>query len=112
MRSRARLPCVAASPLPADPDFSFCSTSWGFLPRPPNYAATLPRCPAAPFLGAQIVGGHGGFLPPDALRRGIASYGSGARMERLGHKLLQGQPLTVAFLGGSITWGRVSRVDS
>lgn len=28
-------------------------------------------------------------------------------MERLGRKLLEGRPITVAFLGGSITWGRV-----
>lgn len=58
--------------------------------------------------GAQILGGMPTFLPPDAIARGTSNYGSGDRMERLGHKLLQGQPVTVAFLGGSITWGRVS----
>lgn len=61
--------------------------------------------PSAP---AQIINGGKPFLPVDALRRGTASYGSGQRMERLGQKLLAGEPVTVTFLGGSITWGRVS----
>ena len=29
------------------------------------------------------------FLPPDALARGVATYGSGQRFERLGRKLLE-----------------------
>lgn len=56
----------------------------------------------------QIINGGRAFLPGDALRRGTANYGSGQRMERLGQKLLAGQPVTITFLGGSITWGRVS----
>ena len=55
----------------------------------------------------QILGEPQPFLPPDALARGVSTYGSGQRFERLGRKLLDGQPITVAFLGGSITWGRV-----
>lgn len=57
---------------------------------------------------AQVINGGRLFLPGDALRRGTTAYGSGQRMERLGAKLLAGQPVTVTFLGGSITWGRVS----
>lgn len=53
-----------------------------------------------------IINGGKPFLPADALRRGTANFGSGQRMERLGQKLLAGQPVTVTFLGGSITWGR------
>jgi hypothetical protein len=59
-------------------------------------------------VSAGILGSSDTFLPPDALLRGAANYGSGQRMEQLGHKLLQGQAVTVVFLGGSITWGRVS----
>lgn len=47
------------------------------------------------------------FLPADALRRGVANFGSGDRFQRLGHKLLAGRPITVSFLGGSVTWGQV-----
>ena len=54
-----------------------------------------------------MLGGGRTFLPPSALERGTSNYGSGQRMERLGLKLLQGQSVTVTFLGGSITWGRV-----
>ena len=54
-----------------------------------------------------MLGGNRTFLPPSAIERGTSNYGSGLRMERLGQKLLQGQPVTVTFLGGSITWGRV-----
>ena len=57
----------------------------------------------------QIMGERRPFLPADALQRGTANFGSGSRFERLGHKLLAGRPITVSFLGGSITWGRVRR---
>jgi hypothetical protein len=55
----------------------------------------------------QVLGGERTFLPPSAIERGTSNYGTGLRMERLGQKLLQGQSVTVTFLGGSITWGRV-----
>eukprot|EP00887_Chlorella_sp_A99_P000046 scaffold16.g46.t1 len=45
------------------------------------------------------------LLPPDALARGLAPLGSGARMARLASKLLAGQPATVVLLGGSVTFG-------
>ncbi|EFN59953.1 expressed protein [Chlorella variabilis] len=88
------------------PGLSFCP-AWGLVRRP-TFTAAAPRCLAAlgGGGGVQILGAKQTFLPPDALLRGTSNYGSGQRMERLGHKLLQGQPITVAFLGGSITWGR------
>ncbi|PSC68178.1 Acyl-coenzyme A thioesterase THEM4 isoform A [Micractinium conductrix] len=67
--------------------------------------AAAPRC-GVPQSHPQVINGGRLFLPGDALRRGTTAYGSGQRMERLGAKLLAGQPVTVTFLGGSITWGR------
>ncbi|KAI7842833.1 hypothetical protein COHA_003579 [Chlorella ohadii] len=77
-------------------------------------AAAARSCPAQldsqltrlSYVIKQILGEPQPFLPPDALARGVSTYGSGQRFERLGRKLLDGQPITVAFLGGSITWGR------
>lgn len=39
------------------------------------------------------------------LRRGLAYYGSGARLQALVAKLLAGQPVKVFALGGSVTGG-------
>lgn len=74
-----------------------------FMPHASS--ACLPACRCWPL---QIINERRPFLPAEALRRGTANFGSGQRFERLGHKLLAGKPITVAFLGGSITWGRVS----
>lgn len=43
-------------------------------------------------------------LPARQLQRGIVSHGSTARLRRALNKLLTGQPFTMAFIGGSITW--------
>lgn len=71
-------------------------------------SARIPICSTTALAAApQIINGGKPFLPVDALQRGTSNFGSGQRMERLGQKLLAGQPVTVTFLGGSITWGRV-----
>ncbi|KAL4419206.1 hypothetical protein ABPG77_000600 [Micractinium sp. CCAP 211/92] len=44
-------------------------------------------------------------LLPRELEKGIVSYGEGSRARRWAHKLLSGQPVSVALLGGSITQG-------
>lgn len=48
---------------------------------------------------------HQPFLSPRSLERGLFSLGDRARMRRFAHKLLSGQPLSVAALGGSVTSG-------
>lgn len=75
-----------------------------FLAASVHHAAARPL-PLLPL--PQILGEPHPFLPNDALLRGTSNFGSGDRMRRLGAKLLAGEPVTVAFLGGSITWGRV-----
>lgn len=42
-------------------------------------------------------------LLPRELEKGIVSYGEASRARRWAHKLLSGQPVSVALLGGSIT---------
>lgn len=37
------------------------------------------------------------------LEKGVVSYGEGSRARRWANKLLSGQPVSVALLGGSIT---------
>lgn len=43
------------------------------------------------------------------ISKGILTYGDTARTRRLAAKLLRGEPITAAVVGGSITWGHVSR---
>ena len=43
-------------------------------------------------------------IPGRQLDKGVVSYGSRARARRAMAKLLRGEPLSVAFIGGSITW--------
>ncbi len=45
------------------------------------------------------------LLTTAELRRGLAYYGSGARLQALASKLLAGQPVKVYALGGSVTGG-------
>ena len=45
------------------------------------------------------------LLTRDELLRGMAFYGTGRRLQRMARKLLDGQPVKVAMLGGSITKG-------
>ncbi|KAL4442042.1 hypothetical protein ABPG77_011303 [Micractinium sp. CCAP 211/92] len=45
------------------------------------------------------------LLTTAELRRGLAYYGSGARLQALAGKLLAGQPVKVYALGGSVTGG-------
>ncbi|KAL4427825.1 hypothetical protein ABPG75_001914 [Micractinium tetrahymenae] len=45
------------------------------------------------------------LLTTAELRRGLAYYGSGARLQALAAKLLAGQPIKVYALGGSVTGG-------
>ena len=42
-------------------------------------------------------------LSREELRRGQMYFGSGARLHKLAHKLLAGQPIKAVALGGSIT---------
>ena len=37
-------------------------------------------------------------------RRGITYYGSGDRLQALGRRLLQGRPVSIHLIGGSITF--------
>ena len=50
--------------------------------------------------------GYQPSVPDDVLDKGIVSYGSMARARRVVHKMLQGDKVHVAVLGGSITWGQ------
>jgi hypothetical protein len=43
-------------------------------------------------------------VPRRQLDKGVVSYGSRARARRAVAKLLRGEPLSVATIGGSITW--------
>ncbi len=45
------------------------------------------------------------LLTPAQLKRGLAYYGSGERMEAVAARLLAGQPITTVTLGASITRG-------
>ncbi|EFN55332.1 hypothetical protein CHLNCDRAFT_134328 [Chlorella variabilis] len=45
------------------------------------------------------------LLTRDEVRRGLAYYGSGRRMQRVAAKLLAGRPIKVFTLGGSVTKG-------
>ncbi len=45
------------------------------------------------------------LLTRDELLRGMAFYGTGRRLQRMARKLLDGQPVKIATLGGSITKG-------
>ena len=45
-------------------------------------------------------------LPEAHLDKGIVSSGATARTRRLVHRLLAGEQLKVAALGGSVTWGK------
>ena len=45
------------------------------------------------------------LLTPAQLKRGLAFYGSGERMEAVAARLLAGQPITAVTLGASITRG-------
>lgn len=42
-------------------------------------------------------------LPRHQLEKGLTSFGSRARARRAVHKLVTGQPMIIAYLGGSIT---------
>jgi hypothetical protein len=42
-------------------------------------------------------------LREEERHRGMSFYGSGGRVRRLGQRLLDGQPITVHMIGGSIT---------
>ncbi|KAL3149582.1 hypothetical protein ABBQ32_002354 [Trebouxia sp. C0010 RCD-2024] len=44
-------------------------------------------------------------LPEDLLQRGIGPLGDTKRLLKLFHKLLTGQPISISFIGGSITEG-------
>jgi hypothetical protein len=53
--------------------------------------------------------GAGGWefpVPPEQLDRGVVSEGDPAAAARLARKLLSGQPISVAALGGSLTFGK------
>lgn len=45
------------------------------------------------------------LLEPHVLQRGLAYYGSGARIERVAGKLLDGQRIKAFTIGGSVTSG-------
>lgn len=58
-------------------------------------------------LPAWLGGGGWEFpLPPEQLDRGVVSEGDPAAAARLARKLLSGQPISVAALGGSLTFGK------
>ncbi|PSC68096.1 hypothetical protein C2E20_8274 [Micractinium conductrix] len=59
-------------------------------------SATLPDAPPLPWKP---------LLSPGQLRRGLAFYGSGRRIERVAARLLAGQAITAVTLGGSVTIG-------
>eukprot|EP00887_Chlorella_sp_A99_P006691 scaffold3.g6691.t1 len=62
--------------------------------QPPTQQLPLPLQPPWPPV-----------LPPEAMRRGLGTLGSGDRLLRLAARLRAGQPLRVATLGGSVTRG-------
>ena len=62
----------------------------------PQASATLPDAPPLPWKP---------LLSPGQLRRGLAFYGSGRRIERVAARLLAGQAITAVTLGGSVTIG-------
>jgi hypothetical protein len=59
-------------------------------PHPPQERLRLPWPP---------------LFSEEEVQRGTAYYGSGARLRRVAAKLLNGQPITVVTLGGSVTSG-------
>lgn len=72
-------------------------------------AQTLAHVPAGPsWLQGPFVNdtGYAPALPEHWLRKGIVSYGDARRMRRVVGKLLRGEAVTVAVVGGSISWGQ------
>ena len=51
--------------------------------------------------------GYAPSLTEGHLQKGIVSHGAPARTRRLLRRLLAGESITVAVVGGSVTWGKV-----
>lgn len=92
-----KLSVVASAPNAAGPHTSARLQSGGATAASSAWAASRAADPAA-------VAGYQPDLPRRMLQRGVVSYGESARARRALAKLLRGEAISIALLGGSSTW--------
>lgn len=81
-----------------------------FTPSIPNSQEFIPAPPKnkKQAVNEAVLWGYVPALDPRGLQRGLLQHGDPARMRRALHKLLSGEKVVVAAVGGSITVGRGS----